>query len=80
MREREERENIKITYKEILTTLEIKRKQAGVSRYDVALYLGLSENGYYKVIKGQTKLDLERLLLILVKLDITPAEFFKDIV
>ncbi|WP_405611674.1 helix-turn-helix domain-containing protein [Polaribacter sp. Asnod1-A03] len=57
-----------------------KRRKAGVSRYDVAIYLGLSENGYYKVIKGQTKLDLERLLLILVKLDITPTEFFKDIV
>ncbi|QXP63720.1 hypothetical protein [Polaribacter sp. HaHaR_3_91] len=44
----------------------------------MALHLGLTENGYFKVIKGHTKLDVERLLLILNKLAISPKEFFKD--
>ncbi|OAD46394.1 helix-turn-helix domain-containing protein [Polaribacter atrinae] len=79
MRERErERERIKDTCKIILNNLEEKRKQIGVSRYEMALHLGLTENGYFKVIKGHTKLDVERLLLILNKLTISPKEFFKD--
>ena len=77
MREKE-RERIKDTYKIILNNLEEKRKQVGVSRYEMALHLGLTENGYFKVIKGHTKLDVERLLLILNKLAISPKEFFKD--
>ena len=72
-----ERERIKDTYKIILNNLEEKRKQVGVSRYEMALHLGLTENGYFKVIKGHTKLDVERLLLILNKLAISPKEFFK---
>jgi hypothetical protein len=39
----------------------------------MALHLGLTENGYFKVIKGHTKLDVEGLLLILEKLNITPV-------
>ncbi|QXP66227.1 helix-turn-helix domain-containing protein [Polaribacter sp. AHE13PA] len=73
-----ERERIKDTYKIILNNLEEKRKQVGVSLNEMALHLGLTENGYFKVIKGHTKLDVERLLLILNKLAISPKEFFKD--
>jgi len=63
-----ERERIKDTYKIILNNLEEKRKQVGVSRYEMALHLGLTENGYFKVIKGHRKLN------------ITQVSFFKDIV
>ena len=78
MRERE-RERIQETYKTILDTLEEKRKAVNMSRFEIAVHLGLTENGYFKVIKGQTKLDLERLLLILSKLEISPKDFFKGI-
>lgn len=37
-----ERERIKDTYKIILNNLEEKRKQVGVSRYEMALHLGLT--------------------------------------
>ena len=45
----------------------------------MAMKLGLTESGYFKVEKGKTKLDFERLLLILMVLEITVADFFKDI-
>jgi transcriptional regulator with XRE-family HTH domain len=41
--------------------------------------LGLTESGYFKVEKGKTSIDIQRLLTILYKLDISPEEFFKDI-
>ncbi|MDB9724231.1 helix-turn-helix domain-containing protein [Polaribacter sp.] len=45
----------------------------------MANHLNLSEGGYFKVEKGKTKLDLERLLEILEFLKISPQEFFKGI-
>jgi transcriptional regulator with XRE-family HTH domain len=41
-------------------------------------YLGLTESGYFKIEKGKTKLDIERLLLILEKLNISFMEFAKN--
>lgn len=77
MREKE-REKITETYILMLKKLAEKRAKAGISQIDLASSIGLSESGYFKVEKGKTKLDLERLLLILYKLNIHPKDFFKD--
>ena len=84
MRERErerekEKEKINTLYKSVLEKLVTKREEAGLTQYDISTALGLSESGYFKVEKGKTKLDLERLFTILLKLEISPEEFFKGI-
>lgn len=73
-----EKEKIESYYTSILKKIAQKRADAGFAQIDVALKLGLTASGYFKVEKGQSKLDLERLLAILVILEISPKEFFKD--
>jgi transcriptional regulator with XRE-family HTH domain len=73
-----EKEKIESYYTSILKKIAQKRGDAGFAQIDVALKLGLTASGYFKVEKGQSKLDLERLLAILVVLEISPKEFFKD--
>lgn len=74
-----ERERVEQLYKKILKKLLEKRVAFGYTRYDISKELGLSESGYFKVEKGKTKLDLERLFLILDRIGISPEEFFKGI-
>ncbi|WP_299014862.1 helix-turn-helix transcriptional regulator [uncultured Polaribacter sp.] len=63
----------------ILRKIAKERQKAGLSQYDMGIKIGLTESGYFKVEKGATKLDLERLLEILDVLNITLINFFKDI-
>jgi transcriptional regulator with XRE-family HTH domain len=72
-----EKEKIESYYTSILKKIAQKRADAGLSQIDLAFKLGLTASGYFKVEKGQSKLDLERLLAILVILEISPKEFFK---
>jgi transcriptional regulator with XRE-family HTH domain len=74
-----ERERINTLYKSLLIKLVQKREVAGLTQYEVSNILGLTESGYFKVEKGKTKLDLERLLLILNALNVSPEEFFKGV-
>ena len=78
MREKE-REKERENYLNLLKKLAKKRVDAGFTQYDIAQTLGLTESGYFKVEKGKTKLDLERLLIVLNKLEISPEDFFKGI-
>jgi transcriptional regulator with XRE-family HTH domain len=75
-----EKENAKIEsyHTAILKKIAQKRAEAGLSQIDLAFKLGLTASGYFKVEKGKSKLDMERLLDILVILNISPKEFFKD--
>lgn len=74
-----EKDIINASHSKILQKIVILRRNAGVSQVELADAIGISESGYFKVEKGKTKLDLERLLIILLKLKISPKEFFKDI-
>jgi transcriptional regulator with XRE-family HTH domain len=74
-----EREKVESSYAAILNKLAEKRQEAGFIQFDIAEHLGLTESGYFKVENGKTSLDIQRLLTILYKLDISPEEFFKDI-
>jgi transcriptional regulator with XRE-family HTH domain len=62
----------------VLKYIAKERIKAGVTQYDMGQYLGLTESGYFKIEKGKTKLDIERLLLILEKLNISFMEFAKN--
>ncbi|AQS94457.1 MULTISPECIES: helix-turn-helix domain-containing protein [Polaribacter] len=74
-----EKDIINATHSKILQKIVTLRSNAGVSQVELADAIGISESGYFKVEKGKTKLDLERLLIILLKLKISPKDFFKDI-
>ncbi|GAB7255812.1 helix-turn-helix domain-containing protein [Polaribacter sp. OB-PA-B3] len=74
-----EKDIINASHSKILQKIVILRRNAGLSQVELADAIGISESGYFKVEKGKTKLDLERLLIILLKLKISPKEFFKDI-
>jgi transcriptional regulator with XRE-family HTH domain len=69
--------NASSNYSAILDKIIKKRVAAGKTQINIAEHLNLSEGGYFKVEKGKTKLDLERLLHILELLGISPEEFFK---
>jgi DNA-binding XRE family transcriptional regulator len=71
--------NTKSNYFKVLEKIIASRIANGVTQINMANHLNLSEGGYFKVEKGKTKLDLERLLEILEFLKISPEEFFKDI-
>ena len=79
-RKEKEKSNAKSNYSLILEKIIVQRIAAGKTQINIANHLNLSEGGYFKVEKGKTKLDLERLLEILEFLKISPEEFFKDMV
>jgi len=76
-REKKEKSNAKSNYFLILEKIITQRIATGKTQINVADHLNLSEGGYFKVEKGKTKLDLERLFEILEYLEISPKEFFK---
>jgi|TARA_B100000787_G_C16122529_1_gene263374 transcriptional regulator with XRE-family HTH domain len=76
-REKKEKSNAKSNYFLILEKIIAQRIATGKTQINVADHLNLSEGGYFKVEKGKTKLDLERLFEILEYLEISPKEFFK---
>ena len=51
-------------------------RKLGITQMDLALLINLSFNAYLKVEKGTTKLDTERLFIILEVL-ISPSSFLK---
>lgn len=73
-----EKEKIESYYTSILKKIAQKRAEAGLAQIDLALKLGLTASGYFKVEKGKSRLDLQRLLAILKILEISPKEFFQD--
>ena len=64
-REKKEKSNAKSNYFLILEKIIAQRIATGKTQINVADHLNLSEGGYFKVEKGKTKLDLERLFEIL---------------
>jgi transcriptional regulator with XRE-family HTH domain len=48
--------------KEILIYIKHLRTAKGFSQYELGERIGVSQNAYYKIEKGVTKLDLQRLI------------------
>ena len=47
---------------EILTRIKKLRSEKGLSQYHLGKRIGISQNAYYKVENGLTRLDLQRLI------------------
>jgi transcriptional regulator with XRE-family HTH domain len=65
-------------YNAVLQKIIALRKLHGVSQNKMSEKVGLTSSGYQKVEKGNTKLDIERLLVILKVFEISASDFFKD--
>lgn len=55
---------------EILTRIKEERLKKNLSQYAIGEKLGISQNAYYKMEKGYTKLDLHRLIQLSYILDL----------
>ncbi|EAQ42672.1 DNA binding helix-turn helix protein [Polaribacter sp. MED152] len=62
----------------VLKKIVDRRKELGLTQWDISEQLNLTYSGYFKVETGKTKLDVYRLFEILDTLNITPKEFFED--
>jgi transcriptional regulator with XRE-family HTH domain len=72
------KETVKGDSSKVLQRIIKKRQELGVSQMDLAFKLHLSANGYFKIEKGHSKLDVNRLLQIAKVLSVSPVVFFED--
>ena len=71
--------NAKSNYFAILKKIIATRTHKNITQITVAKHINIGESGYFKIEKGKTKLDLERLFEILELLEVSPEEFFKGV-
>lgn len=60
----------------ILEKIKKEREKEGLSQYEFGKKIGLSQNAYFKLETGKTRLDMYRFLTICKVLNIPPKEFF----
>ena len=60
----------------ILNKLKEERLKLGLSQWRFGQKIGLSQNAYYKLETGKTKLDIHRFLVICTILNLNPKSFF----
>ena len=60
----------------ILQKIKEERLKTGLSQWDFGAKIGLSQNAYFKLETGKTRLDMYRFLMICDLLDIPPKNFF----
>ena len=63
----------------VLQKIIARRQELGVSQMDLAAKINITNNGYFKVETGKTKLDLKRLLRIAEVLEVSPVVFFEGL-
>ena len=74
-----EKERIEGRKMAVLKRIVERRRELGISQWDLGIAINLTNSGYFKVETGKTRLDILRLFEILEKLDISLEEFFKGI-
>jgi transcriptional regulator with XRE-family HTH domain len=60
----------------VLKKIVKRRQKLGISQTELAIKLNMTTSGYFKVEKGESKLDLIRLFEIAEFLNIDAKEFF----
>jgi len=60
----------------VLKRIVKRRQKLGISQTELAIRLSMTTSGYFKVEKGESKLDLIRLFEIAEYLNIDAKEFF----
>lgn len=63
--------------KEVLQKIKKERIKLGWSQYEIGVKLHISQNAYYKLETGKTKLDLQRFIEITNLLEIKPEKFLQ---
>ncbi len=71
------KEKIEKETTKVLQRIVKKRKELGISQMDLAVKLNLTNNGYFKVETGKTKLSVFRLLEIAKALGVSACCFLK---
>tara|TARA_B100000795_G_scaffold16288_1_gene10916 strand:- start:477 stop:710 length:234 start_codon:yes stop_codon:yes gene_type:complete len=71
--------NAKSNYFAVLKKIAANRAQRNITQISAGKHINIGESGYFKIEKGKSRLDLERLFEILELLEISPEEFFKGI-
>ena len=71
--------NAKSNYLAILKKIIARRSHRDITQITAAKHINIGESGYFKIEKGKTKLDIERLFEILELLEVSPEDFFKGI-
>ena len=79
MKKMKKKSNAKSNYFAILKKIIDNRTQGDITQKQIAKHINIGESGYFKIEKGKSKLDLERLFEILELLEVSPEEFFKGI-
>ena len=74
-----EKERIERRKMAVLKRIVERRRELGISQWDLGIAINLTNSGYFKVETGKTRLDILRLFEILEKLDISLEVFFKGI-
>ena len=64
-------------YDKVIETIIEERKNKGFSQRELGEKIGISQNSYYKIEKGKTKLDVYRFLHIVSILKIDANGVFK---
>lgn len=72
-----EKETVNVKLKTVLQKIIARREELGITQWDLAKQLHMTSNGYFKVEKGITKLDVKRLIEIAEVLEMNPTYFFE---
>tara|TARA_R110002073_G_scaffold306012_3_gene475136 strand:+ start:2015 stop:2251 length:237 start_codon:yes stop_codon:yes gene_type:complete len=70
---------IEVQITSILKIIKRIRQEKGVSQYEMSSRLCISQNTYFKIEKGKTKLDAYRLIQISNILEFRLSEVFNDL-
>ena len=62
---------------QILNRIKRLRLLQGFTQYQMGSFMGISQNAYYKLEKGKTKLDLDRLILLSIQFNIQLPDLVK---
>ena len=62
----------------ILTFIKLTRLSKGISQYEMSSRLNVSQNTYFKIESGKTKLDIYRLMQLSNILEFDISELFKE--
>lgn len=72
-----EKERIEKRKTAVLKRIVERRRELGISQWDLGIAINLTNSGYFKVETGKTKLDTYRFFEILEILEISAEDFFK---
>ncbi|MCH3881571.1 MULTISPECIES: helix-turn-helix domain-containing protein [Tenacibaculum] len=62
----------------LLQRIRKEREEKGLTQYDLARKIGLSQTAYHKIERGGTRLDMFRFFKIAIILEISPSKLMDN--